>query len=393
VSGGEFGIRGFVAALDAQTGQEAWKTYTVPGPGEPGHETWKGDSWKTGGAPVWIQGTYDPKANLAYFGTGNGGPWMPDTRPGDNLYATSAIAIDVDTGKIKGHHQYHWNDAWDWDEVSAPVLIDIEGQTIPAAVHAGRNGYLWTLRRDPSGPLGFVEGKPFVKQNVFTGLDPKTGRPSYDPTKTPGTGKPVTFCPGLWGGKDWPPEAYNPKTGLFYIPANENTCAEIKGVPVGKREAGELYIGVPVEEIMSSLRLHESVDPSKPLEIGQVQAWDLKTGQKVWTHSFKDAANWGPLLTTGGGLVFSGGASDRIFRALDAKTGEVLWQTRLNTGVTGVPSSYMVDGVQYVAVQVGWGVDAARMLDGVEALMPENRRPGGKAPQGGVIWVFALPRS
>jgi alcohol dehydrogenase (cytochrome c) len=319
---------------------------------------------------------------------------MPDTRPGDNLYATSVVALDVDTGKIKGHHQYHWNDAWDWDEVSAPVLIDAErsGQSVPLALHAGRNGYLWTLRRDSAGALSFVEAKPYVKQNAFTGLDAKTGRPNYDPAKTPGTGKATMFCPGLWGGKDWPPEAYNPQTGLFYIPANDNLCSELKGVTLTGRQPGELYIGVPVEEILSSLRFNEAVDVKKPIEIGQVQAWDVKTGQRAWTRTFPDSANWGPLLTTGGNLVFSGGTSDRMFRALDAKTGEILWQTKLNSGVTGVPSTYMVDGIQYVAVQAGWGVDADRMLNGLGSLLPEDRRPGGKAPQGGVIWVFALQR-
>ena len=228
-----------------------------PAPASRVHETWKGDSWKTGGAPVWIQGNYDPKTNLAYFGTGNGGPWMPDTRPGDNLYATSALAIDVDTGKIKGHHQYHWNDAWDWDEVSAPILVDIErdGKTIPAMVHAGRNGYLWTLERHADGKIGFIDAKPFVNQNVFTGIDPKTGRPSYDPAKIPGTNKKLTFCPGLWGGKDWPPEAYNPKTGMLYIPANDNLCSELGGVPVGERAPGELYIGVTIDEILTSAAL------------------------------------------------------------------------------------------------------------------------------------------
>ena len=391
VSGGEFGIRGFVAAVDAETGEEAWRTYTVPGPGEPGHETWKGDAWKTGGAPVWIQGNYDPKTNLAYFGTGNGGPWMPDTRPGDNLYATSALALDVDTGAIKGHHQYHWNDAWDWDEVSAPILVDIErdGKTVPAMVHAGRNGYLWTLERHADGKIGFIDGKPFVNQNVFTGLDPKTGRPSYDPAKIPGTNKKLAFCPGLWGGKDWPPEAYNPKTGMLYIPANDNLCSELGGVPITGRAPGELYIGVTIDEILSSLRFREGVDASKPVDIGQIQAWDLKTGKKAWTHSFQDTANWGPPLTTGGDLVFCGGTSDRMFRAFDAKTGKTVWETRLNSGVTGVPSTYMVDGVQYIAVQAGWGVDAERMMGGIDGLLPEDRRPP-KMTQGGVIWVFAL---
>jgi alcohol dehydrogenase (cytochrome c) len=161
------------------------------------------------------------------------------------------------------------------------------------------------------------------------------------------------------------------------------------GVPVGERAAGELYIGVTIDEILCSARFREGVDISKPVDIGQVQAWDLKTGKKVWTQSFADSANWGPLLTTGGDLVFGGGTSDRMFRAFDAKTGKVVWETRLNSGVTGVPSSYMVDGVQYIAVQAGWGVDAERMLGGIATLLPEDRQPS-KMAQGGVIWVFAL---
>ncbi len=391
VSGGEYGVRGFITALDAETGNEAWKTYTVAGPGDPAADTWKGDAWKTGGGSVWIQGSYDPAANLAYFGTGNGGPWTPDARPGDNLYTSSVVALDLDTGKIKGHHQYHWNDAWDWDEVSAPVLIDIErdGKKIPAAIHAGRNGYLWTLERSKDGPLSFVDGKPFVYQNVFSSLDPKTGRPAYDQSKIPGINRRAAFCPGLWGGKDWPPEAYNPKTGLFYIPSNDNLCSELAGAQAGTRKPGELYIGIPIDEVLNSLRLRDGVDKSKPFAIGAIQAWDPKTGKRVWQHDFQDSANWGPLLTTGSGLIFAGGTSDRKFRALDGTTGKVLWETRLNSGVTGVPSSYMIDGIQYVAVQAGWGVDAERMLTGINALIPEERRVS-VLPQGGVIWVFRV---
>ncbi len=256
-------------------------------PGDPAAETWKGDSWKgdswkTGGGSVWIQGSYDPAANLAYFGTGNGGPWTPDARPGDNLYTSSIVALDLDSGKIKGHHQYHWNDAWDWDEVSAPVLIDIErdGKTIPAAIHAGRNGYLWTLERSKDGPLSFVEAKPFVYQNVFSSLDPKTGRPTYDQSKIPGINRRAAFCPGLWGGKDWPPEAYNPKTGLFYIPSNDNLCSELAGAQAGTRKPGELYIGIPIDEVLNSLRLRDGVDPSKPFAIGAIQAWDPRPARR-----------------------------------------------------------------------------------------------------------------
>ncbi|MGD8341416.1 MAG: PQQ-binding-like beta-propeller repeat protein, partial [Gammaproteobacteria bacterium] len=144
VSGGERGIRGFVTAVDAETGEEVWKSYTIPGSGEPGNETWPGETWQRGGAPVWVTGTYDPELNQTYWGTGNPGPWIGDARPGDNLYTNSVVALNADSGALEGYHQYHWNGSWDWDEVSTPLLIDVErrGRTIPSLVHPGRNGYL-----------------------------------------------------------------------------------------------------------------------------------------------------------------------------------------------------------------------------------------------------------
>ena len=244
VSGGELGIRGFIAAFDAETGKPLWKTYTVPAPGEPGSETWpRGDQWKTGGGSVWVTGNYDPETNLAYWGTGNGGPWMGDQRPGDNLYTASTVAIDVATGTIRGHHQYHPNDSWDWDEVSPPILADYtrNGRTIKGLIDVARDGYLWFLERS-NGPIGFVEGTPYVKQNVFRSLDPKTGRPDVDPDHKPGTGKQATFCPSLWGGKNWPPVAFSPKTRLLYIPANENLCETMTGAPV-TYSPGQRYVG------------------------------------------------------------------------------------------------------------------------------------------------------
>jgi alcohol dehydrogenase (cytochrome c) len=385
VSGGEYGIRGFVAAFDAETGKEVWRRYTIPAPGEQGSETWpKDDAWKTGGGPVWVTGSYDSNTKISYWGVGNAASWMPDTRKGDNLFASSVIGIDVKTGELKGFHQYHPNDAWDWDEVSAPLLIDIDrnGKKVKSLVHAGRNGYLWWLERSPT-KINFVDAWPFVLQNVFTGIDKKTGRPSYDPARIPQTGKTVNFCPSLWGGKDWPPEAYNPQTGLLYIPANNNLCAEITGIPTGKHKPGELYIGVGLDNILTHVRL---TDESRK-HIGEVQAWDMATGKKVWTQTFP-AMNWGPLLTTGGNLVFGGGTNDRKFRAFDAKTGKVLWEFAANSGVIGVPSTFEVDGEQYVAVQAGWGVDAERMQGAFNAVMPQKT----VVPQGGVIHVFKLER-
>jgi len=380
-SGGEYGVRGFVAAFDAKTGAEAWRTYTIPGPGEPGHDTWTGDTWKTGGGSVWLTGTYDPATKTAYWGTGNAAPWMGDARPGDNLNTSSVLALNVDTGKISGAHQYHPNDSWDWDEVDAPMLIDVqrEGRTIKSLVHAGRNGYLWTLERKPQG-ISFVSGVPFVRQDVFKSLDPETGRPTYNEERKPHLDANVSFCPSLWGGKDWPPAAYSQQTKLLYIPANENLCGSLTGHKMDY-VPGQLYLGAGLADI--GMSIHANSD-----HIGELQAWDLTTNKKVWSHNFDKSQLWGPVLATGGDLVFMGGTNDRMFRAFDAKTGKVLWEQKTNSGVMGVPSSFEVDGKQYIAVQSGWGVDAQRMQDSLVKIDPVNYH--SDVPQGGVIWVFAL---
>jgi alcohol dehydrogenase (cytochrome c) len=380
VSGGEFGIRGFVQALDAETGDEVWKTFTIPGPGEPGHETWPGDTWRTGGAPVWITGSFDPELGLTYWGTGNAAPWTGDTRPGDNLYANSVIALDADTGALRGYHQYHWNDSWDWDEVAAPLLIDLEreGRRIRALVHPARNGYLWLLERGPS-TIGFVAAWPFVDQNVFTAIDPVTGRPSYEPSRKPAIGIPASFCPSLWGGKNWPPAAYNPDTRLLYVPANDNLCMTMMGQEE-KYVAGQRFMGVPPRR-NRGLFLREGAT-----HVGALQAWNLETGTKAWEKVF-ESPNWGPVLTTRGGLVFAGGTSDREFRAFDASTGQLLWHQRTNSGITGIPTSYAVGGVQYVSVQSGWGVDAHKMQSDLDGIQGKSTH----VPQGGVLWVFAIP--
>ena len=380
VSGGEFGIRGFVAAFDAKSGEPAWKTYTIPGPGEPGSEGWPGDTWKTGGVSIWLTGSYDPELNLTYWGTGNGGPFMGDTRPGDNLYASSVIALDADTGELRAHHQYHWNDSWDWDEVSAPLLVNFErnGRKVRGLVHPGRNGYLWFLERKRQA-IGFVDALPFVHQNAFTSLDPKTGRPEYNLDHKPATGKTVQFCPWMSGGKNWPAAAYSPRTKLLYIPANDNICIEVHAKPV-EYQRGQQFMGVAIEDVV--------IVPSEGAKqsVGELQAWSLDEPREVWTQKFK-GQNWGPVLATAGDLIFMGGTTDRYFRAFDARTGEILWQQRTNSGVMGVPVSYEVDGVQHIAVLSGWGGDAAFIQDLLNPLLGTSTY----VPQGGVLWVFALP--
>jgi alcohol dehydrogenase (cytochrome c) len=377
-SGGELGIRGFIAAFQAETGEELWRTYTVPAPGEPGSETWpKGDQWKNGGGSIWVTGNYDPETNLAFWGVGNGGPWMGDQRPGDNLYTSSTIAIDVATGNIKGYHQYDPNESWDWDEVSPPILVDYQrnGKTVKGLIDVARDGYLWFLERS-SGAIRFVDGTPFVRQNVYKSLDPKTGRPDIDPERKPGTDKSASFCPSLWGGKNWPPIAFSPKTRMIYIPANENLCMTSTGQQVEYMPGGR-YVGAT-----TTLSIFPGSD-----HIGEVQAWNVDTGKRVWTHTYANSQNWGPMLATAGGVVFSGGTNDRMFHAFDASSGKLLWEFPTNSGITGQPVSFMVAGKQYIAVQSGWGVDARGMQTRLNVLSP-GKFP--EVPEGGAVWVFAV---
>ena len=378
ISGGDGPTRGFVAAYDPDTGKEVWRCFTIPAPGEPGSETWPaGDQWKTGGGATWVTGNYDPDTNLLFWGVGNGNPWVASEREGDNLYTASTIAIDAATGAIKGHFQYTPNEAWDFDEVAPPILIDFQrnGRTIKGLVDFTRSGYLYFLERT-SGKIKFVEGKPYVHQNIFKSLDPKTGRPEIDPDHKAAIGKVASFCPSWHGGKNWEPGAFNPKTRLVYIPTQENICAVMVArqmeTPSGGRRAAttnQMYIAPGADHI------------------SEVQAWNVDTGKKAWSHNFKDSPNWGPILTTGGGLVFSGGTNDRMLRAYDATSGAVLWEYPTNSGVYAPPSSFMVDGTQYIAVVSGWGQDARSMESRINGVAVGHYP---EVPEGGVIWVFAL---
>jgi alcohol dehydrogenase (cytochrome c) len=390
-SGGERGVRGYIAAYDAESGDEVWRTFMIPEPGEPGAETWdceavdNPDCWQTGGASTWITGHYDPETRLTYWGTGNGGPWAGDQRPGDNLYVTSVVAMDIDSGEIKGHFQYLQNESWDWDEVAAPILVDLpngDGEDVPGLVHAARSGILWKLERTPDGPINFISGDSYVYTDWIESMD-ENGRVTVAEGKKPGTGVLGQFCPSFWGGKDWPPIAYSPDTNFVYIPANENMCSdlqmgEVTYIPGAAFTRGDQ--GAVLEVYMR--------DEDAPL--GEMQAWDLASGELVWKQEF-ESHNWGPLMVTAGGLVFGGGTNDRMFRAFDAESGEILWETRLNSGVIGVPSTFEVDGKQYVSVVAGWGIDAQGMQNRLSARYPDKFEPISAMPVGGVIWTFALP--
>jgi alcohol dehydrogenase (cytochrome c) len=381
-SGGEFGIRGYVVAFDANDGKELWRTFTIPGEGEPGHDTWSGDDWKSGGGSAWMTGTYDKDTKTIYWGVGNAAPWPGETHPGDNLYTSSVLALDPDTGKIKAYHQYHQNDSWDWDEVDAPMLVDLQkdGRSFKSLIHPGRDAILWILERKPDR-INYVAGWPFVHTDVWKGIEAETGKPIVDPAHKPGVGKRVDFCPSLWGGKDWPSAAYSQKTGLVYVPANENFCGGFTGEKV-PLDPGKLWLGTKPEDV--GLTVRPGAD-----HFGELQAWDPATGKKVWAHNFPKSQLFASVTVTAGDLVFAGGTNDRNFRAFDAKTGEVLWEQKTNSGIVGMPVAYEVDGTEYIAVQSGWGVDAQRIQD---ALAKDNVGIENNVPQGGVVWVFAVKK-
>jgi alcohol dehydrogenase (cytochrome c) len=379
-SGGEYGIRGFVAAFDVETGKEQWRTYTIPAPGEPGSETWpKGDQWKTGGGSVWVTGNYDLATNTAYWGVGNGGPWMGDKRPGDNLYTASTIALDVNTGKIKGHFQYHQNDSWDWDEVSPPILVDFQrnGRTVKGLIDVARDGYLWFLDRGDS-QMKFVEGKPFVNQNVFLKLDPVTGRAEVDPAHKPATGKNAMYCPNLSGGKNWNPIAFSPRTRMIYVPANNNLCGSSTGIDA-EYTPGKGYTGVRIGDGI--------VNPAGADHFGELQAWNVDTGKKVWTHNYIKSPNWGAVLVTAGGVVFNGGTADRKLHAFDAASGKLLWEAPTSSGILAPPTSFTIDGKQYIAIESGWGGDSRGMQGTLNRLFPGDYP---EVPEGGAVSVYAL---
>lgn len=370
VSGGEYGIRGFVQAFDAETGDHVWKTYTIPGPGEPGNETWAGDTWRFGGASVWVTGSYDPELNLTYWGTGNGGPWMGSARPGDNLYVASAIAINPDNGEIEHHFQYVPNDTWDYDEVAEHVLVDVErdGEMIEGALHVARSGYLYLLDRNN---LEFVYGEPVTTVTTFTGHE-EDGRPIRDPDKVPDVGQEVSTCPSLIGPKNWNPTAYSPNTGLLYSSV-QHMCMTISGAEIDY-QPGTTFVGAVTGY---------EFDPNAPDYTGELAAFDPATGQRVWSNTYPFMRS--SILATAGDLVFAGGTPDRFFRAFDAESGEELWRFRTNSGVYGVPSTYEVDGVQYVAVWSGWQPSEGRWGMVAEALGLNE-----EVPQGGSLWVFAV---
>ncbi len=384
VSGGEFGVIGRVEARDPRTGKMVWTRPVVEGHmgfkdgkenGISGttNATWPGETWKTGGAATWLGGTYDAKTGLAYFGTGNPGPWNSHVRKGDNLYSASTVAIDVKTGKIVWHYQSTPNDGWDYDGVNEFVTFDMDGKRMGAK--ADRNGFFY-VNDAATGKL--VNAFPFVKKVTWaTGIDLKTGRPNFDDNNRPGDptaaggdgakGKSVFSAPGFLGGKNQMPMAYSPKTGLFYVPTNE-WGMEIWNEPITYKK-GAAYLGAGF-----------TIKPLFDDHIGSLRAIDPKTGKVAWEVK-NSAPLWGGVLTAGD-LVFWG-TPEGYLKAADAKTGKVVWQFQTGSGVVAPPITWTEGGEQYVSVVSGWG--GAVPLWGGEVAKKVNF-----LEQGGSVWTFKL---
>jgi alcohol dehydrogenase (cytochrome c) len=352
VGGGEYGIRGFVAAFDAKTGKELWRFYTIPGPGEPGHDTWRGEDWKYGAASVWVTGSYDPDLNLTYWGVGNPGPdWNPTQRPGDNLYSDSVIALDVDSGKLKWHFQFTPNDGYDYDSVQVPVLADINWKGAPTKVMmwANRNGFFYVLDRVTGK---FLLGNNFVKVNWASGLD-ENGRPIQTPQPS---GMPT--WPGNQGGTNWYPPSFSPRTGLFYFSAWENYSTiyrreQATYAPGGNYTGGGPGPNTPVPGAPSVGigRRNPINNWTDAVGNGAVMAIDPQTGKAKWKATQFDVTDGG-MLTTASDLLFTGGR-EGYFHALDAKTGKLLWKASLGGQIVMAPITFQVDGKQYVSVISG----------------------------------------
>jgi PQQ-dependent dehydrogenase (methanol/ethanol family) len=364
-AGAEFGARGAVVAYDMNTGQELWRTFTV-GPGPEYDNSWQTDAWKTGGGTAWYVASYDPEANLVYYGTGNPAPWNTAVRLGDNKWSASIIALNPDDGRIVWGFQTTPQDAWDWDAENELVLVDlvIKGRKVPALMQANKNGFFYVLDRKTGK---FVQGdKYYPHLNWAKGLD-ANGRPIEIPEMRPSLTQYVDYvCPVFWGGKNWPPMAYNPKTGLVYMPGN-NMCMSIQHREVSYTK-GALYIGSKHEH-----KPGPGAGPAKNL--GQFRAFDPVNLKIVWTIDER-YPGWGGALTTAGGLVFYGNEEGE-FKAVDARTGKILWRFYAGSGIVAAPISYAVGGKQYIAVSVGLGGEYALLPGEAGKNLPNEVNLGG----------------
>ncbi len=335
VTGGEFGIRGFIDAYDPATGKRLWRFWTVPAKGEPGGETWLADSWKRGGGATWMTGTYDPQLNTLYWGVGNPGPDLNGAvRTGDNLYTASVVALDADTGKLKWYYQFSPHDAHDWDACETPMLLDIEWKGHPrkVLVQGNRNQFFYVLDRVTGE---FLMAKPMGRQTWLKSFDEK-GRPVKDPKSDPSP-EGSHVCPGLGGGANWMAPSYSPQTKLFYVPLFEACDIFYTSAPV--YVAGKSYWG------------SVSRGWTEERSWGVIKALDPQTGEEKW-HFDLFRPSWAGTMATSGGLVF-GGDGDGYFFALDANTGKVLWKLNTGNSLNTAPMTYMLGGRQYVVMPSG----------------------------------------
>ncbi len=340
VAGGEYGVRGFVDAYSTETGKRVWRFNTVPGPGEPGHETWQGDSWKTGGAPAWLTGSYDPELNLIYWGTGNPSPSDYGVeRKGDNLYSNSVLALDADTGRLKWHYQFTPHDLHDYDSTQVPVLVDEDWQGKPRKllIQANRNGFLYVLDRTNGE---FLQAKAFGEVTWAKEIDAH-GRPVVAPGSEP-TLEGTRTCPGALGATNWFSPSYDPQTKLLYV-ASSIECDTFSAAPQ-KYHEGHDFIG-------------SVYGPAKGEKTaGAMRALDPLTGEKKWEFPYFSPP-WCGALSTAGGIVF-GGDSEGNFIVFDARTGKDLWHMQLGAAIYSSPITYSVGGRQYVAIPAGAGLFA-----------------------------------
>ncbi|MGR3562573.1 MAG: PQQ-dependent dehydrogenase, methanol/ethanol family [Heliomarina sp.] len=364
ISGGEYGVRGYIEAYDPESGEQLWRTYTVPAPGEPGSETWpEGDAWERGGGPAWLTGTYDPDLNTVYWGTGNAGPWNAGLRPGDNLYTTSILALDPKTGEIKWHYQTTPNDPFDYDATNELVLADLEGQKV--LMQANRNGFFYVLNRE-TGKL--VAANKFVDRVDWAeSIDLETGKPNQtEVAEGARTGDQVEFWPSAFGGKNWSPISYDPEKQTAFV-NTINVGMNYKAVEPQYR-AGVFYFGAEF-----SWSWPEG-------NRGFLRAIDPLTGEVKWEDG-SEIPRLAGTLATGGGLVFTG-AQTGEFEVFNSETGEKLWSFNTGSGVIGQPMTWEMDGRQYVSIVNGGGA--------VYALFSGDERLAGY-PAGGNLWTFALP--
>jgi alcohol dehydrogenase (cytochrome c) len=339
ISGGEAGIRGFIDAYDAKTGKRLWRFWTIPGPGEPGFDTWHApDTWKTGGGSTWVTGSYDPDLKLIYWGVGNPGPdWNGDPRPGDNLYTCALVALEAETGKLRWHFQFTPHDVHDWDATEIPVLLDtvVMGKPRKVVAMANRNAFYYLLDR---GTGEFLHGSAYAKQTWAKGLD-DSGRPIVLPNTAPSEEGTLVW-PSLQGATNWFSPSYDAGRKQFYVAVREMSAYYYKDE--AEYKPGTFFAG-------GGERALDGDDA-----FGAIRALDVATGKQKWEFQLKTPP-WVGVLGTAGGLVF-GGSSEGNFYALDALSGKPLWEFQTGGMMASNPISFMIDGKQCVAIAAGHGI-------------------------------------